>query len=140
MPVRPKPTATSSAIRSTSYLRRQLAHAAQIARRMHDHAGGALHQRLDDHRGDSLVVLGSTASNWSSSRRQASIGRNAGGKAVGVGHRQPQRFEQQRLEHRVKARHAADAHAAERVAVVGFAQRDVKSSFPAAGSGRCRQY
>ena len=46
-----------------------------------------------------------------------------------------QHFEQQRLEHRVKPRHAADADAAQRVAVIGVAQGQVQSSSPAAG--RC---
>ena len=39
-------------------LPRQLAHAPQVAGRMHEHAGGRLHQRLDDQRGDLVVLLG----------------------------------------------------------------------------------
>ena len=57
MPVRPKPTATSSAIKQHVVAPRQLADAAQIAGRMHDHPGRRLHERLDHHGGD-LVVLG----------------------------------------------------------------------------------
>jgi hypothetical protein len=33
----------------------QLAHAAQVAGRLHDHAGGALHERFDDHRRDLVL-------------------------------------------------------------------------------------
>ncbi len=39
-------------------LPRQLAHAAEITRRVHDHARGPLNQRLDNHGGDLLVMFG----------------------------------------------------------------------------------
>ena len=53
----------------------ELAHRAQVARRVDDHPGGALHQRLDDHRGDLLLVHGEDA-------RQ--VGRVAGLGACGL--------------------------------------------------------
>ena len=46
----------------------QLAHRAQVGRVVHRHAGGALHQRLDDERGDRVVPR---------SRQRLQLGRGA---------------------------------------------------------------
>ena len=54
------------------------------------------------------------------------LGRHARRQAIQVGGRQPDDFEQQRLEHGMKPGHAADADAAQRVAVIGAIQRDVQ--------------
>ena len=50
VPVRPKPVATSSQMRSTSCSVHSSRARAQEAGRLHQHAGRALHQRLDDER------------------------------------------------------------------------------------------
>ncbi len=57
MPVRPKPVATSSQMRKHAVLVAQLAHRAQVAVGVDQHPGRALHERLDDHRGDPVAVL-----------------------------------------------------------------------------------
>ena len=56
--MRPKPVATSSQIEQHAVAVAQLAHGAQVAVRVHEHPGRALHERLDDHRGDLAAVLG----------------------------------------------------------------------------------
>ena len=56
-PVRPKPVATSSRIEQHVVAVAQLAHPAQVALRVHQHPGRALHERLHDHGGDLAVVL-----------------------------------------------------------------------------------
>ena len=113
MPVRPNPVATSSQISSTSCVaaRRRRARANALGRR-ELHARGALHERLDDHRGE-LVA-----------RARATIARRAL-EAVGVveagraQHREPERREQVGAEAAV-----ADGERADGVAVVRAAERE----------------
>ena len=85
----------------------QFADSAQVAVRLHEHAGGALHERLDDHRGDRLAVFGEQALEVLGVAR-------AGGDGV----------EQQRPVDGVEQVDAADRHRPERVAVVRVLQAD----------------
>jgi hypothetical protein len=85
----------------------QLAHRPQVARRVHDHPGRALHERLHDDRGDPVAVLFEDARHV--------------GRVAGLGH---VRVEQQRAKERVEEVDAADRHRAQRVAVVAHAQAD----------------
>ena len=80
----------------------QAPHGAQVARRLQQHPGGALHQRLDHDRGDLVRVL---------REHLVERGHVARGHAV--------RVEQQRPVHRVEEVDAADRDRADRVAVVG---------------------
>ena len=88
---------------------------------MRDHAGRALHERLEHHRGDLVAPAGDHR-----------LGRQRGGleavprtgrPAIDVWRRDAQHVEQQRLEDLVEEVHPADAHRADRVAVVRLAQR-----------------
>ena len=83
----------------------ELAHRAQVAGRVDEHAGGALDQRLDDDRRDLLAVGGEHA---------LEVGGVAGLGGVGL--------EQQRPVGGVEEVDPADRDRAERVAVVGVAQ------------------
>ena len=85
----------------------------------------ALDQRLDHHRGKILVVQVQGPLQLVQvvpARRRT---RHARRQTVAVRRGQADDVEQQRTKHLVKPRHAADADAAQRVAVVGFAQRQV---------------
>ena len=57
LPVRPKPTAISSATRCTSNRIAQRPREAQVLGVVHGHAGGALHQRLDQRRRAGVAAL-----------------------------------------------------------------------------------
>jgi hypothetical protein len=85
----------------------QLARLAQVARRVDEHAGGALDERLDDQRRDLLFVAGEDP---------LQVGRVARLRRVGL--------EEQRTVGRVEEVDAADRDRADRVAVVGLAQVD----------------
>ena len=106
VPVRPNPVATSSAIRSTP-CSRQVSPTRSTDRRIgHPHAGGALHERLDDHRGQLVGV-----------------GRDQGAGGVGparvVVARGPQDGEAQRIEDVGAEPAGAEGDRAHGVAVVG---------------------
>jgi hypothetical protein len=85
----------------------QLAHRAQVALGVHDHASRPLHERLHDHRGHLARVLG---------QHPLHVRGVAG---LGV-----QRVEQQRAVERVEQVDPADRYGADRVAVVGHPQGD----------------
>ncbi len=110
-------------------LPRQFPHAAKIAGRVHHHAGGGLHQGLDDHGGDPPVFHAEHTLQFFQVIGGQFFGWHAGGRAIGVGHGQTERLEQQRPEHGVKPLHPADAHAPQRIAVVGVAEGQVAGLF-----------
>ena len=85
----------------------QLADRAQVALGVHDHPGRALDQRLHDHGRDLAGV-----------RLEQPL------HVRGVARLGLERVEQQRAVHRVEQVDAADRHRADRVPVVGVAQRD----------------
>ena len=68
-PVRPKPVATSSQISSTSWRSHSSRTAAQVARRVHEHPGRALHERLHDHRRHLAARTARAAASMSGGRR-----------------------------------------------------------------------
>ena len=83
------------------------------ARRVHEHAGGALDQRLDDERGD---LVGASLELVRDPRER--------GAAVGAGGRRDRnRSARAAGRTRVEQIDAADADRAERVAVIGLGQR-----------------
>ena len=102
-PVRPKPVATSSSDQQDVVAVAQLAHAAQVALRVHEHPGGALHERLHDHRRHLARVVARAA--------RSMAARSPGSALSGV--------EQQRAVERVEQVDPADRDRADRVAVVG---------------------
>ncbi len=123
------PTATSSAIEQHVVPPGQFPHAAEIAARVHHHAGGGLDQRLDDHGGDPPVFRAEHPLQLFQVIGGQVFRRDAGRRAIAVGHGQAERLEQQRPEHGVKPLDAADAHAPQGVAVVGVAQGEVAGLF-----------
>ena len=107
VPVRPNPVATSSAISSTPCSSVSSRATAQEAGRLHADPGGALDQRLDDHRRDLARVQ---------LEHPLELPRVAGRDAVGL--------EQQRPVGAVEEVDAADRDRAQRVAVVGALEGD----------------
>ena len=91
----------------------QLARSAQVARGVDQHPGCALDQRLDDHRGDLLLVGGEDP---------LQVGGVAGLGRVGL--------EEQRPVGGVEEVDAPDGDRADRVAVVGIAQVDERGAPP----------
>ena len=106
-------------------LPRQLAHAAQIALRVHDHARRRLNQRFDHHGGDLLVMFGQHLVQLRQMILAKLFAGDAGRRAVRVGRRNAKRLEQQRSKRGVELLDPADAHAAECIAVIRFAERHV---------------
>jgi hypothetical protein len=85
----------------------QLPHVAQVALRMNQHPGGSLHERLQDHGGHLVAVLGQQALH---------VG--------GVARLRRERVEEQRPVERVEEVDPSHRDRADRVPVVGVAQRD----------------
>ena len=111
VPVRPKPVATSSQISSTSCAAARGAEPREAVRVGELHAGRALHQRFDDHRRELAAC--------------ALDHRDRDVEAVGRAElRRAQHREAQRIEDVGAEAAVADRQRADRVAVVGAAERE----------------
>ena len=108
VPVRPKPVATSSQMRRTSWRRQASARPATNSGVAQGHARGALHERLDHDRGQPVGVRGED---------------RLGGGEVAVGRAHDR--EAQRVEHVGAEAAVADGQRADRVAVVGAGEGEV---------------
>jgi hypothetical protein len=102
----------------------QRAHAAQVGRVVHGHAGGALHQRLDDDGGDGVVPLGQQRL-----ERVRGAVRDGGGvfarpRMARIGRGDEVRVGEQRRVGIAEHRHVAHVQRAERFAVVALPERD----------------
>ena len=102
---------------------RQLAQRLDVFDGMIPHARGALHQRLDDDRGQFGVGVADLRLGLRLRRDQGVLRGQAALKAEDVGWRQPERIGQQRLVEMVEQFRITDADRAQRIAVVGFDQR-----------------
>ena len=107
VPVRPNPVATSSQISRTPARSQSRRTSRRKPGRLHEDPGGALDERLDDHRRDPVAVLVEHA---------LELAGVVGGDRVAL--------EEERLERGVERVDAADRHGPDRVAVVGVAKRD----------------
>src|SRR5207248_1074039 len=87
-----------------------------------DDSRRALHERLEDEGGDLLVAAGDDRLRREGSRLEAVP--RAGRPAIHVRGRDAQDVEEQRVEELVEEIHPADAHRADRVAVVRVAEGD----------------
>ena len=113
VPVRPNPVAISSNTSSTSCVSAQLAQHVQVARVVEAHPARALHHRLDDHGGQLLGVRLDQARQLGD---VVAASKPAGGRSGE--HLLRQHVAPQRVHAAVRV---ADAHRAERVAVVAAA-------------------
>jgi hypothetical protein len=111
-PVRPNPVITSSATSSTPASRHRAGEGAQHRGVVHAHPGGAEHQRLDDERRQLRAARGEQR--VERAQRRVAVARGAG---------QARHLEQVAVERRAEHAARADAHRAERVAVVGALER-----------------
>ena len=102
---------------------RELADAAEKPWGMHEHAAGDLHERLHDERCDRAAMLREDAVEVGERLGKGGCW-PAGMRARAAGRRQPDGLERERREHRGEAVDAAHADGAERVAVIGLADRD----------------
>ena len=94
----------------------------QEAGRHHPHAGGRLHERLDDEARDSPGLLAEQPLELRKARPGALLLR--AGEAVRVRERHPLALEEERAELRVEEIDPPDAHRADRVAVVAVVEGD----------------
>ena len=102
--------------------RAEFADAREVARRSGDHAGGSLHERFDDEAGDLLVLLLQDAFDRIKTGHPTGGVRQPQWTPVAVGRFGGDRGKAQAVESFLEELHAANAHRADGVPVIGQAQ------------------
>src|SRR5215203_2635058 len=102
----------------------ELAQAAQKSGRMHDHSRSALNERLDHQRSNLPVMSTQQLFGFRKKQLRGGLRHGPGRQATRIREWQPDHFEQQRFEQCMKPSDATDARAAQRIAMIGFAESD----------------